>query len=140
VAYGRGGSGSNLDAVASGLWESLGEATISRRIQPISDLTVSGGMPPSRSLDRKNLLYPGGTIFLTEYQTNKPHIMTTDQDPILLTAQQLAKRWDVSTMFIWRMRRDKKLQAYAMGERAVRYKFTEILAIEDQLKPATAGE
>jgi hypothetical protein len=66
--------------------------------------------------------------------------MTTDQDPIFLTAQQLAKRWDVSTMFIWRMRRDNKLQAYAMGERAARYKFTEILAIEDQLKTATAGE
>jgi len=66
--------------------------------------------------------------------------MTTEQDPIFLTAQQLAKRWDVSTMFIWRMKRAKKLQAYKIGERAVRYKFADVLAIEDQLEPAVTGE
>jgi hypothetical protein len=66
--------------------------------------------------------------------------MTIDQDPIFLTQQQLAKRWGVSIMSLWHMRNDKKLQAFMIGKRAVRYKFADVLAIEAQLKPAIVGE
>jgi hypothetical protein len=66
--------------------------------------------------------------------------MTTDQDPVFLTHKQLCNRWSVSTMFLHRMRRSNKLKAYRLGVSCIRYKFTEILAIESALKTGIPAE
>ena len=53
-------------------------------------------------------------------------------NPPFLTQQQLAKRWHFSTMTLWRMRRDGKLKAHIIGERAVRFAIEDVLRIENQ--------
>lgn len=64
--------------------------------------------------------------------------MTNEQEPIWITQQQLAARWDVSTMFLWRLRKDKKITAYKIGKRAVRYRLSDVVAVEANL--GIAGE
>ena len=70
--------------------------------------------------------------------TKTQHTMTDNQDPIWITQQQLAARWDVSTMFLWRLRKDKKITAYRIGKRAVRYRLSDVVAVESNL--GVAGE
>jgi hypothetical protein len=43
-------------------------------------------------------------------------------------------------MFLHRMRRSNKLKAYRLGVSCIRYKFTEILAIESALKTGIPAE
>lgn len=49
-----------------------------------------------------------------------------------LTQQQLAERWHVTIMTLWRMRRDNKLKSYRIGERGVRFKLDDVLSLEKQ--------
>ncbi len=41
-------------------------------------------------------------------------------------------------MFLWRLRKDKKITAYRIGKRAVRYRLTDVVAVEANL--GIAGE
>ncbi|MFZ4764338.1 MAG: helix-turn-helix transcriptional regulator [Roseimicrobium sp.] len=51
-----------------------------------------------------------------------------------LTAQELRKRWRVSAMFLWRLRRKGKLSAFKIGERNVRFSMAEVERIEAEAK------
>lgn len=61
-------------------------------------------------------------------------IMTIQTPPSqpFLTQQQLAQRWHVTIMTLWRMRRDNKLKSYRIGERGVRFAIEDILKLENQ--------
>ena len=47
-----------------------------------------------------------------------------------LTPSELRQRWRVSAMFLWRLRRDKKLKITKFGSRGVRFAMAEIERIE----------
>lgn len=46
-----------------------------------------------------------------------------------LTAGELCDRWKVSHMFLWRLRRDKKIKAHRIGQR-IRFSLEEIQKFE----------
>jgi hypothetical protein len=47
-----------------------------------------------------------------------------------LTPSELRKRWKVSAMFLWRLRRDGKLKITKFGSRGVRIAMSEIERLE----------
>lgn len=47
-----------------------------------------------------------------------------------LTPSELRKRWKVSAMFLWRLRRDGKLKITKFGSRGVRIALSEIERLE----------
>lgn len=65
---------------------------------------------------------------------NTKHTMKSDVDPtvptVFLTIAELRKRWKVSAMFIWRLRRDGKLKMTKFGPRGVRLAISEIERFE----------
>lgn len=56
--------------------------------------------------------------------------ITTNAADGFITAANLRNRWQVSGMFIWRMRRSGKLNAYRIGSRGLRFALAEIEQIE----------
>lgn len=56
--------------------------------------------------------------------------ITTNAADGFITAANLRNRWQVSGMFIWRMRRSGKLNAYRIGSRGLRFALAEIEKIE----------
>jgi excisionase family DNA binding protein len=48
----------------------------------------------------------------------------------LLTPAELARRWKVSLMFLWRARRDGKLPAHKLGKKHIRFSLADIREIE----------
>lgn len=59
----------------------------------------------------------------------KPNITTNTTTPFL-TAADLRQRWQVSGMFIHRLRHAGRLRAYKIGKRGVRFALSDILKIE----------
>jgi len=57
-----------------------------------------------------------------------PNLPTT----AFLTQSELRKRWKVSGMFLWRLRRDNKMPSYRIGPRGVRFAVEDVLKFETQ--------
>lgn len=57
---------------------------------------------------------------------------TTTPTPPFLTAADLRKRWQVSGMFLHRLRRAGKLRVYRIGSRGIRYALADVLKIESE--------
>ena len=57
---------------------------------------------------------------------------TTNSPAAFLTPTELCQRWHLSTMTLWRMRRDQKLRSYRVGHRGVRFAVEDILKLESQ--------
>ena len=55
---------------------------------------------------------------------------TSQETAHYLTVAELRRRWKVSAMFIWRLRRDGKLKVTKFGPRGVRVAISEIESIE----------
>ena len=56
-----------------------------------------------------------------------------------LTAAELRARWRISGMSIWRMRKKGTLTAYIIGERGVRFLFSDVVQIEQDAKTTRKG-
>jgi excisionase family DNA binding protein len=61
---------------------------------------------------------------------NIPNLPPAPETTELLTPAELARRWKVSLMFLWRARRDGKLPAHKLGKKHVRFSLTDIQEIE----------
>ncbi|MDB6132475.1 MAG: hypothetical protein JWM59_718 [Verrucomicrobiales bacterium] len=56
--------------------------------------------------------------------------ITQDAPSPFLTAKDLRERWQVSGMFLHRMRRAGRLKVYRIGARGVRFAVSDVLRIE----------
>lgn len=70
-------------------------------------------------------------------QTNRllmkaPTPTTTEPAAQLITPRALCQRWSVSPMFLWRARRDGKLNAVKLGNKHVRFLLADVEKFETQ--------
>jgi hypothetical protein len=59
------------------------------------------------------------------------HTSNTNQiEQTFLTPAELKARWKVSSMFLWRLRRNGRLPAHIIGSRGIRFALSDILRLE----------